>query len=72
MEPLVNLGGRDWAIAQHAIDPEKHLHVPDVYGVWTAKPWIVQQAALLDPYLSEFFFWVRFPSLRILDVPAYN
>ncbi|KAM0751823.1 hypothetical protein T439DRAFT_219924 [Meredithblackwellia eburnea MCA 4105] len=58
MEPLVNLGGRDWAISQHKIDPENHVHVPDVYGVWTAKPWIVRQATEMDPYLSEYFFWV--------------
>lgn len=58
MPPLASRGGREWAVAQHAIDPEKHVHVPDVYGVWTAKPWIVKQAAELNPYDSEYFFWV--------------
>ncbi|KAK4705888.1 hypothetical protein P7C70_g310, partial [Phenoliferia sp. Uapishka_3] len=64
MPPLVELGGRDWALAQHAIDPEFKVHVPDVYGVWTAKPWIVQQASEMDPYLSEFFFWVDAGAFR--------
>jgi hypothetical protein len=59
MPPLQNLGGHAWAEAQHKIDPEKHVHVPDVYGVWTAKPWIVANAAELNPYGSEYFFWVR-------------
>ncbi|GAA6015566.1 hypothetical protein JCM10207_008128 [Rhodosporidiobolus poonsookiae] len=58
MPPLQELGGHAWAVAQHKIDPEKHVHVPDVYGVWTAKPWIVKNAAELNPYGSEYFFWV--------------
>ncbi|GAA5826182.1 hypothetical protein JCM11251_007197 [Rhodosporidiobolus azoricus] len=58
MPPNEALGGHAWAVAQHAIDPEKHVHVPDVYGVWTAKPWIVRDAAERDPYGSEYFFWV--------------
>ncbi|KAK4052094.1 hypothetical protein OIV83_002388 [Microbotryomycetes sp. JL201] len=58
MPPLEDLGGRDWAVAQNRIDPEKHIHVPDVYGIWTAKPWIVKNASDLDPYNSEYFFWV--------------
>lgn len=66
MPPLASRGGREWAVAQHAIDPEKHVHVPDVYGVWTAKPWIVKQAAELNPYDSEYFFWVRPSRLRSL------
>ncbi|GAA6029993.1 hypothetical protein JCM8097_009205 [Rhodosporidiobolus ruineniae] len=58
MPPLQNLGGHAWAEAQHKIDPEKHVHVPDVYGVWTAKPWIVRDATERDPYGSDYFFWV--------------
>ncbi|BGP13219.1 hypothetical protein JCM10213_005011 [Rhodosporidiobolus nylandii] len=58
MPPLQSLGGHAWAVAQHKSDPEKHVHVPDVYGVWTAKPWIVRNAAERNPYGSDYFFWV--------------
>ncbi|KAK4050568.1 hypothetical protein OIO90_005035 [Microbotryomycetes sp. JL221] len=58
MPPLEDLGGREWAVAQNRIDPEKHIHVPDVYGIWTAKPWIVKKASDMNPYRSEYFFWV--------------
>ncbi|GAA5974128.1 hypothetical protein JCM11641_003451 [Rhodosporidiobolus odoratus] len=58
MPPLQALGGHAWAVTQHKIDPENHVHVPDVYGVWTAKPWIVRDAAEQNPYGSDYFFWV--------------
>lgn len=58
MPPLEKLGGYEWALAQHKIDPENNVHVPDLYGVWTAKPWIVKQAKDANPYHSEYFFWV--------------
>ncbi|KPV77035.1 uncharacterized protein RHOBADRAFT_42248 [Rhodotorula graminis WP1] len=58
MPPVQDLGGHDWAVRQHKLDPEQHVHVPDVYGVWTAKPWIVKDAAARNPYGSEYFFWV--------------
>jgi len=66
MPPVQDLGGHDWAVQQHKMDPEQHVHVSDVYGVWTAKPWIVKDAAERNPYGSEYFFWVRpFPSLSL-------
>lgn len=30
MEPIQDLGGSDWATAQHAIDPEKDIQMPDL------------------------------------------
>lgn len=69
MPPLDDLGGREWAVAQHNIDPERHVHVPDVYGIWTAKPWIVKQAKDLDPYHSEYFFWVSRTPPRLSKGP---
>ncbi|BGP37220.1 hypothetical protein JCM10449v2_001125 [Rhodotorula kratochvilovae] len=59
MPPVQDLGGHDWAVQQHKIDPEKHVHVPDVYGVWTAKPWMVKDASERNPYGSDYFFWAR-------------
>lgn len=64
MPPLEKLGGYEWALAQHKIDPENNVHVPDLYGVWTAKPWIVKQAKDANPYHSEYFFWTDAGSFR--------
>lgn len=58
MPPLLALGGKSWAEKQYQIDPEQRWHVPDVYGVWTAKPWIVRDASDRNPFDSEYFFWV--------------
>lgn len=59
MPPIIDLGGRKWASSQHLIDPEKNIQVAEVYSIWTAKPWMVLQASLANPYRSRYFFWVR-------------
>ncbi|GAA6011354.1 hypothetical protein JCM11491_002755 [Sporobolomyces phaffii] len=68
MPPLLALGGKTWAQKQYELDPEQRWHVPDVYGVWTAKPWIVRDASDRNPYDSEYFFWVDAGSFRDAQV----
>ncbi|GAA5976877.1 hypothetical protein JCM5350_007275 [Sporobolomyces pararoseus] len=68
MPPLLALGGKNWAQKQYELDPEQRWHVPDVYGVWTAKPWIVRDASDRNPYDSEYFFWVDAGSFRDAQV----
>ncbi|GAA5863323.1 hypothetical protein JCM1840_007487 [Sporobolomyces johnsonii] len=68
MPPLQALGGIAWAQKQFEMDPEPQWHVPEVYGVWTAKPWIVKDASERDPYRSEYFFWVDAGSFRDAQV----
>ncbi|GAA5823002.1 hypothetical protein JCM5353_007849 [Sporobolomyces roseus] len=68
MPPLLALGGKSWAEKQYQIDPEQRWHVPDVYGVWTAKPWIVRDASDRNPFDSEYFFWVDAGSFRDAQV----
>ena len=58
MPPIEALGGKLWSQRMNDLDPEKWKHVPGVYGPWTAKPWMVQHAKDLNPYASEYFFWV--------------
>ena len=43
---------------QHAIDPETSYHSPPLYAIWGSKSWMLQQAALENPFASERFFWV--------------
>ncbi|GAA5894452.1 uncharacterized protein JCM6883_002107 [Sporobolomyces salmoneus] len=68
MPPLLSLGGKNWAKKQYELDPEQRWHVPDVYGVWTAKPWIARDASDRNPYDSEYFFWVDAGSFRDAQV----
>lgn len=59
MPPVEELGGREWIETMNKIDPEAWKHIADVYGPWTAKPWMVQHAKDLQVYDSKYFFWVR-------------
>ncbi|BGP03443.1 Proteophosphoglycan 5 [Rhodotorula toruloides ATCC 204091] len=69
MPPLENLGGEEWAIRQNKMDPENWMHVHDIYGIWTAKPWLVNEVAKANPYDSKYFMWVDAGSLREPNVP---
>lgn len=35
-----------------------------MYAIWTAKPWLVSHASLLDPYRSDYFVWVDAGALK--------
>jgi hypothetical protein len=63
MPPIQVLGGRTWEEQMNAIDDQKDIHVPGVYGPWTAKPWMLKHAAEKNFYGSKYFFWVRPASL---------
>lgn len=69
MPPLENLGGEEWAIRQNKMDPENWMHVHEIYGIWTAKPWLVNEVAKANPYNSKYFMWVDAGSLREPNVP---
>ena len=49
---------------QHDLDPEKHSHNADLYGIWTAKLWMVEQVMTEDIFHSDYFFWVDAGSWR--------
>ncbi|GAA6052622.1 hypothetical protein JCM3770_006407 [Rhodotorula araucariae] len=69
MPPLEDLGGEEWAIRQNKMDPENFKHVHEIYGIWTAKPWLVKEVAKANPYHSKYFMWVDAGALREPDVP---
>lgn len=50
--------------SQHSIDPERDIHFPELYFIWDAKPWMLHSAAELNPYDSDYFFWVDSGSFR--------
>jgi hypothetical protein len=42
---------------QYCLDPEKHIHSPELYAVWNLKTYLVFISARLNPYNSEFFIY---------------
>lgn len=42
---------------QHAVDPEKGIHSPDLYKVWFEKKEFVKRAMELNPYNHTDFVW---------------
>jgi hypothetical protein len=54
---------RKW-IQHHAIDPEKHIHTPELYAVWAQKAFFVEKAIQENPFNTEYFFWCDFGAFR--------
>jgi len=50
--------------SQHDMDPEKHIHYPELYAVWNAKAFLVAEVAQRNPFHSTYFFWVDAGSFR--------
>ena len=43
---------------QYEIDPEKSIHSPALYAIWSSKSWMLKIAADENLYNSTYFFWV--------------
>ena len=68
--------------SQHRLDPEKKIHAPFLYAVWSTKPWLLNYTAHANPFSSNYFAYIdagfcrenscRYPttidSARLLDV----
>ena len=48
----------------HHIDPEKHIHTPELYTIWAEKPFFVEKAIGLNPFQTDFFFWCDIGAFR--------
>lgn len=42
---------------QNKIDPEAHIHVPELYAIWNIKTYLMYSASRHNPYGSEFFIY---------------
>jgi hypothetical protein len=54
---------------QWSIDPEKHIHTPELYAVWALKQEFVRIIVNQNPYRSQWFVWCdigiqRYPELQ--------
>ena len=49
---------------QHRMDPEQHIHTPELYTIWAEKAFFVEKAIQLNPFQTEFFFWCDIGAFR--------
>lgn len=43
---------------QVSLDPEKGMHYPELYAIWSSKVWFMMAAAAHNPFSSQYFVWV--------------
>ena len=48
----------------HQMDPEKHIHTPELYTIWAEKAFFVERAIRSNPFQSYFFFWCDIGAFR--------
>ncbi len=56
-------------IEDHAKDPEKRIHTPELYAIWAQKAFFVEQAVHMNVFNTGYFFWCDFGAFRN---PAIN
>lgn len=49
---------------QHNMDPERNWHSPELYAIWTAKSWMLSEAAKSNTFRSKRFFWIDIGAFR--------
>jgi hypothetical protein len=52
----------------HSIDLEKKHHSKEVYMVWNEKTYFVEKALNLNPFKSDYFFWLDIGCIRDVNV----
>lgn len=56
---------------QHAIDPEKHIHNPELYAVWALKQEWVRIAVNANTFQSKWFIWCDMGIQRYSHLQSY-
>ena len=51
-------------IVQHSIDPEKHIHSPELYSIWSQKSVFVKTAISINAFNTKCFFWCDIGAFR--------
>jgi hypothetical protein len=64
--PWLQRGGiiESYTSRQYELDEDK-FHTPSLYAVWNAKSAMVMDVINLNPFCSEYFFWVDIGSFRM-------
>ena len=59
-------------VHQLTLDPERKIHVPEVFAVWNSKIWMILDASSINPYNSSYFLWVDIAATRWGEHPFRN
>lgn len=49
---------------QQKLDPEKHIHNPNLYAVWNSKHYMIKLISEINPYKSDFFIYTDMGAWR--------
>jgi len=52
------------------LDPERHIHSPELYAIWAQKAFFVDKAIHENPFQTDFFFWCDIGAFRDPHVPS--
>lgn len=55
---------KDNWIHNHAIDPEKNIHSPELYSIWAEKPFFLEKAIFKNYFNTTHFFWCDVGAFR--------
>jgi hypothetical protein len=55
---------KDKWVQNHQIDPENRYHTPELYAIWAQKPFFVEKAIEINPFKTDYFFWMDFGAMR--------
>jgi hypothetical protein len=56
---------------QRLMDPEKHIHVNDLYVIWNSKAYIMEKIARINPYKSSFIIYSDLGAWRCCQIPNW-
>jgi Bacterial protein of unknown function (HtrL_YibB) len=54
----------DYEGYQFTVDPENHIHYPELYVIWNSKTALVAEVAKENPFHSQYFIWADIGSFR--------
>jgi len=46
------------------LDPERHIHSPELYAIWAQKAFFVERSIHANPFQTDFFFWCDIGAFR--------
>ena len=57
-------------IEHSQMDPEQHIHSPELYAIWAQKAFFVERAIQTNPFQTDFFFWCDIGAFRDSNVSS--
>ena len=55
---------KDEWVRDHTNDHERTHHSPELYAVWASKAFLMEEAAAMNPFATDYFFWCDVGAFR--------